>query len=265
MRDYVKQSWHRVLHETASRNGRISLRKSYDGDEANAPPRFTSRLLTISKDDTMVVERPNKSGAAKLCQPGARVDLILPDGQQCWAGRCTVVTALAYQLNEGKAVHAVQLTPPAQVWSAQRRKFFRVGADGADLMSVYVIPTGAAADSAPLPIGDKDKAAGRDGFEAALHDISGGGMGLRIEARSDLGYWLRPGMTMRVVFRMPGDAEPLDVPMTLMRTERVEGHRLHLGMKFTLDDPIEQAKLEDRLTRFSTQLERAQLQRQRGA
>lgn len=265
MRDYVKQSWQRVLRDAVVRNGRVSLRKSYDGDESKAPPRFASRMLTMSMDGSMLVERPNKAGGSKLCQPGARVDLILPDGQQCWAGRCTVIAALRYQLNQGSTVNAVHLTPAKEVWSAQRRKYFRVSASGADLLPVTVIPIGSPADAAPLPIGDVGKAAGRDAFEATMHDVSGGGMGLRIEARSDLAYWLRPGMVLRCVFRLPGDEHPLDVPATLMRTERVEGHMLHLGLLFKLDDPIEQSKLEDRLTRFSTRLERQQLQRQRGA
>jgi len=176
-----------------------------------------------------------------------------------------VLGALSYQLNKGTTVHALQLTPPAQVWSAQRRRFFRVGADGAQLPPVFVIPTGPSADSAPLPIGDAGKAAGRDAFEAALHDISGGGMGLRIDARTDLAYWLRPGMALRCIFRIPGEEQPIDVPTTLMRTERVEHHLLHLGLAFALENAMEMSKLEDKLTRFATQLERAQIQRQRGA
>ncbi len=263
--EFIQHAWKRVLSEAVVRNGRLTLGKSYDGDEASAPPRFASRLLALGPDGTLLVQRPLKHGISNLCRNGARVDLFLPDGSQWWGGRCTVQGKLRYLLNEDTVVHALRLSPPEKVWSAQRRRFYRVDAAGCGLETVHVVPTGSPADEAPLPIGDLDKAHGRDCFEAKLHDISGGGMGLRIDARSQLAHWLKPGLTLRCVFRIPGDPRPLDVPAVLSRTEKVGGGKLHLGIAFNFEQAHQRHKFEDRIVHFTTGLQRQQIQRQRGA
>ncbi|MCC6680393.1 MAG: PilZ domain-containing protein [Phycisphaeraceae bacterium] len=263
--EFIQHAWQRVLSEAVLRNGRLTLSKSYDGDEAEAPPRFTSRLLAIGPDGTLLVQRPMKRGVARLCRTGSRLDIFMPDGSQWWAGRCTVQGKLRYLLNEDTVVHALRLSPAENVWSAQRRRFFRVDAAGCGLETVHVIPTGSQADEAPLPIGDLDKARGRDAFEAKLFDISGGGMGLRIDGHSQLARWLKPGIRLRCVFRLPGDPRPLDVPALLARIQKVGGGQVHLGISFNFAEAHQRHQFEDRVVHFTTSLQRQQIQRLRGA
>ena len=264
--------WLEMLRELADRNGSVELTPiddSGEGDQAGAtaaptggpdqtatqaPPQThtcRARLLEVGRDQKLLVEMPPRPGAAQALRRAAAVHVLVMNHGQRWTGRSPVLGTQRYQLNERNHVLALQLGGTTDVRSAQRRRFYRANTAAIEMPNVLLA---AVDDQLAKEIGP---------LEARMLNISGGGLGLRLEGRE-----VRQVLTGQVYccrFQLPGDQEGMVVNARIVHAEPTRDRALYLGMSFEFADDAHRQRVQDRIIRFTTRLEREQLQRQRRA
>jgi len=213
---------------------------------------FKVSILDVADDGRVVLEMPREPEASAELRRGRHALVLMAEGVGRVIGACRIEAVEYYQLNAQRRVRALRLGRPTRVESAQRRRFFRVQAAGTANQPVLLRPaTPQAGGAAPL-------------LKARLHNISGGGFGLVMDRSTRLGNTLRAARDFQASLPLPG-GDPLTVHCRLVHLQPMAGDTIYLGFQLDHRNAAEQRTVEDRIVRATTEMQRLQLRRQRGA
>lgn len=221
-------------------------------EDAGPATTFKLSILAVTPDGQIVVELPTQPEAATELSRDTVANLLLTEGIGRVVGSCRVTGVEYYQLNASRRVRAIRLARPHRVASAQRRGFFRVQAIGTIDQPVVLRPRGPRGAGAAVAC------------KARLHNLSGGGFGLTVDRRPQVVKLLRSSQMFEATLPLPcGD--PLPVQCRLVHLQADSEHTIYLGFELDLDDAADRRAIEDRIVRATTELQRLQLRRKRGA
>lgn len=258
----MRHPWYQALRELAARNGSVRVTPMDDLDAAATDPDIEpgatsqtclTRLLAVGEDESLTLELPPAPGAAGALRQAAALDVLAHNEGQRLIGRCPVLEQVRYRLNERTGVLALRLGPAQQIYSGQRREFFR-----AELDADEALPTRLALVE---PRGDEP----RTPIEPKLRNLSGGGMGLLLEQPPADPHALIAGRAYHCRFQLPGDEKAIDVQAHLIHARPTANKAIYLGMAFLFGNRHEQRNIQEQIIRFTTALERKRLQRRRSA
>lgn len=239
-----------ALEQIAQRNAAVEISRA-DGTQAHH-----CRLLSISSDDSLLIERPALADVQTLLAVGTPVRLIVNHQGQRWEDRRVVLGEQRFALNDAIAVNAVRLSRASQVTSGQRRQFFRAGT-GVSEVKVTL-----------LPDTDRSHYTADDGGELeplvpTTVNISGGGVGVRLDASREMMQKLFKSRVHRCQIQLSAKSAPIEVRTRLIHVEPMPGGVYYLGLEFQFDTPGEREHIQDQIARFTTDVQRQQIRRQR--
>ena len=244
-REISIQGWREALEALAQRNGSIELSLS-DGDRP-----MHARLLEVDEDGSLLIERPTTPEGDAVLAKDAWVHVVVNHRGQRWCSRRTVLEEQRFALNDQTTVIGTRLGPAEEIVPSQRRQFFRASVDDCQ---VQVSLTSLAPDQqANSPHGVR------------LINISGGGVGVGIDASRETMAWLAGSRQYRCRIHLPDTEEPLSLPVRLIHVEPMARRTCYLGLAFEFETSAQRKDVQDQLARFTTTLQRQQLRRRRGA
>lgn len=258
-----RRLWEQILHELATRNEAVELTPLSEttdepGDEAasSRARSYRSRVLAAGKDGSLLVELPTApQDAASALKAAPAVEVVVTRAGQRWAGECPALGPIRHQLNGQTTVIALRLGEAVQVRSAQRREFYRVTTSGLRMDPLWLRPQVAFDDpKQSLPLA-----------RAHLVNLSGSGLGVRLEHPELTANTVQHGQMFRCRFQLPGEPDPVTVSARVVQIEPAEQQMVYLGMELVFADDAEQRRVQDQLVRFATEVERHRLRRQRRA
>ncbi|MFW6060131.1 MAG: flagellar brake protein [Phycisphaeraceae bacterium] len=261
-----RRLWQDMLADLAARNGSVELTpltgatgdpSAEAGEQAgaivSAAAPCRSRLLAVGEDGSLLVELPQTPEKAAALREAAEMEVLLASAGQRWVGRCRVLRAVRHQLNRRTTVVALRLGKAAQVRSAQRRRFYRVSTAGLAMEPLWLWPRTDANEPRPPAV------------KARLVNLSGSGMGLRLEHPHTTAGDAWHGQVYHCRLCLPGEDEPVTVDAQVVHVEPADHDTLQLGLAFAFAGDAEQRRVQDQIVRFTTELERQRLRRQRRA
>lgn len=258
--------WMDALRALAQGKGSIRLLSAtttaHPADEGARDGRSCcARVLAVRSNGSVFVEQP-PGGPMDWLALDQEVEVLIEHHAQRWCGRSTVLGQLSYRLSSDLAPRqALRLGPMSQVVSAQRRRFFRVDMAGIDWPLVRIMSRCQGAAPASEDAADLDDCL----IRAKLLNLSGGGMGLQVEAADRRVVDLLKGQRYRCLLPLPQWGKPLLINARLVRIQRMRGKMVYLGLRFEFDHDAQQRHAEDLLVRVTTELQRQQLRGQRTA
>jgi c-di-GMP-binding flagellar brake protein YcgR len=258
----AEQLWHPTLVSLARHNGAVDLSTVAEEGEAVT---YRTRLLALEDDGVLLVERPGQPGVSHRLQEGVAVELVAVEQGHRWKGRCEVLGFSDYHLNAATKVRAVRLSGPGEVTSAQRRYFFRVDIAGSQVQPAVLVPMWNIGDEESSAGAVYEPVVGAEPIHANLLNVSGGGVGVRVNVTPQLVAALKKGEIYRCVLMLPTIARPLELTARLVHLRPRKDRTAYLGLQFVLDGSARQRQVQDQIIRFATDMERQQLRRQRGA
>lgn len=250
----MRRHWYDTLRELVLRNEPVQAtpladpQAELDG-QAEGADKCRTLLLSVEEDESLVVALPATAEEAQPLRRAAALDVVTLSGGQRWVGRCRVLGPVYHQLNDQRRVLALRLGPAEHVRSAQRREFFRAETAAIDMAPVRLTQVEPKPDDPAEP------------FEARLLNLSGGGIGIRLERSS--ADMICGGRRFACHFQLPADTEPIDVQVSLVHVEQAHERALYLGMAFDFASETQRRRIQDQIVRFTTELERKRLQRRR--
>lgn len=266
-RPYMEQSyldiWRQAVCDQVTRNGAVEVTSLAKQPNGAVAPMYRCRLLDSDPSGGLIVERPTQAGVSAQLAAGVEVQVVIVHEGQRWEARCRVVDGLEYALNASTSTRALRLTSPAMVASGQRRQFFRVGVGRGEAgISLF-------AELPPVATGQGDSALtfrpAPVELKATLANLSGGGMGVTVPCSPQVTACLKATREFRCELQIPQLPEAVDIPVRLIHLEPLANDHLYLGLSFRFDGPNHERLAQDAILRFSTELQRRQLRRQRGA
>ena len=247
----LDQRWSQLLAAAAPRNEPAELTPT---DQASSHPKpiYRTRLLEVDDQGRIVVERPQTPGVMTLFENGVTLEITDPLGGMRLGGECELVGLLPFALNERMTVPALRLSAPRQVYSAQRRAFFRVDATATAIEPIVL--TRLTEQPVALP--------GCGTVEGRLLDISGNGMALAVRGHDALKL-LAVDSRHVCVLQLPQPAQSLAVEGRVVHHRSLTAPDVRVGIAFELDEAQENQAVEAQLVQFATWLQRQQLRRRR--
>lgn len=253
-----RQSWIHAMHQLADRNGVVELTPLTKRGERLSELTVRSRILAADDEGAVVTEAPAIE-PQRWTQVRA-VQILAVNHTHRLTAASRLEKWRPFSLNARTSVEAVQLGAPLAVRSAQRRQHFRVNTVAVPVSAVRIQaidPAGAAAD----------QAVSSQMLHARMMNLSGGGMGVLIDPDDPNAKLLLKGRDYQCSFTLPDDPATIMVQAHLVHYLKRRDKRIYLGMSFQFlgQTPCEADRTQDRIIRFTTELQRLQLQRQRGA
>jgi hypothetical protein len=210
------------------------------------------RLLSVA-DHEILVEPPAAFGASIDLRPGVALIGAMTIGQNRWMFHTRTLAVRTAPGPDGRASRCVALAAPTSVERCTRRNFYRISTAGLSLPPVQCWPLIDPATVLPAETANRlavERALGRPAgapgegepesillpdvgpkFPARLLNVSGGGLGLRVD-RADAGaldrrqfLWLRVDLT-------PDIPAPLAVTARLAHTHLDSEQNLYAGLAF---------------------------------
>lgn len=255
--------WWDCLRKVHDRGGAIEISiareppyKLNQPDADGAPSDLVWRVRIVSLSPTEVlVEQPAAFGASLELRPGIALIGAMTIGQNRWMFHTGTVESRSAPDAQGRACRCLVLSAPTGVERCTRRNFYRTSTAGLRLPEVQCWPlldpvTVLAAETANrlaiehafntptggagLRLAEPEQSLLPDvgpAFGARLLNLSGGGLGLRIE-RSDAGaIERRHHLWLRVDLR-PDIPAPIAVTARLAHTHIDSEQNLYAGMAF---------------------------------
>ncbi|MEO1237530.1 MAG: PilZ domain-containing protein [Planctomycetota bacterium] len=243
--------WRRLLDEAAAQNGPVELVPVTE--QGRELPRVRARLLRSGPDGTLVVEMPSGQPQAEALRKGVAVDVVVTTDATRMKARSSVADLGRFKLNEQTRVLAVRLTAVTGVASAQRRACYRLSTAGLGLaveLTCPEWPTGWPEDQDPV--------------RARAVDLSDRGLGLTVKLPLEWAEKMKSRLFDAAIW-LPGEAEPLEVPVRVVRAFENLQKTVTLGLQFEFPTPVQQRRAERVIQQFSVEQQRRQLRRTRGA
>ena len=226
----------------ARRNAPVDVTPIVDRQAPRGAQVQRLRVLDVTAAG-ILLELPRSRAARDALAVETQVHVLLIDQEQRWQFYSTVVDTGRVKLNALLEVPAIVLAWPLQVRQAQRRKFFRIATADTPLppaqLSLLDEDTGA-------PVGDEP-------ITTTLVNISGGGLGLHVDAA--LAFELRRGTYLSCRLDLPG-VGPIELPTRVIHTRDVNRRTVYLGLKWDTHATV----ALDRICRFIAQRQRTVLQ-----
>lgn len=252
--------WRPRLVMLAARNSAVEVTADAgSGDGAQMAPTFRMRLLTFG-GDTMRLEKPSPAmapEAGRWLREGAAVKVLVIDKSERWEFTTRIKGFVMHDLSDKVKVNAIEVAPPTQMNSGQRRSFFRVSTAGVAIKPARLTPI--EVDAATAQATSAEPKFPAQPFTGRLLNIGGGGMG--IEAPQRVSAQLSDPIRYRCRLELPTAGEVLEVTVLTVHLEPREGGTHYLGMRFEFDDQAQQRRCEQQVVRFTTWLQRQQIQR----
>lgn len=248
-------NWRKTLDWLELRNGTIQIASATHNEADDLGPVLRGRLLQITPDG-LIVEKPRQAGVGQLLTEGGRVQLIAMDQYNRWYLQARVVNAnVEHRLNADTAVPAVQFSFPKDASNAQRRGCFRVVTDGLKIKDVVLTPKGDVCSVVPSAQGPVSRA----GFSAKLLNIGGGGIG--VEAPEKATDRVASFSTFTAEVKLPTSDKPMKLQAELVHLQTQYNGSHYLGLRFTFDREADRLRCEDEICKFTSDLQRRQIQR----
>lgn len=262
---FSRRMWYQSLRHLAARNRPVEVTplvregESTDSGEAAggreplvaAGPSCQTRVLEVHADDSLTLELPSRPAEAWPLRRAAAADVLLVNEGQRWVGRCPLRREVQHPLGDRQRVLAVRLGVATEVRSGQRRNFFRAALTGVEPVVVRLSPV------------ERGGVGSRTVLETRLLNLSGTGLGLCLDRPRADEPAIVPGRVYQCEFALPGDAVPLRLRAQLIHARPTCEEGIYLGMAFEFASRREQHRVQEQIVRFTTQLERQQLQRRR--
>ncbi|MEM8737548.1 MAG: PilZ domain-containing protein [Planctomycetota bacterium] len=214
-----------------------------------AMPHLRVRVLGVEDDGSIYLERPGGTSRADGLPPGTPVEIYLIHAATRIKGRSAVLERCRFRLNARTEIDALRFSPVTAIASAQRRACFRLPTAG---MSMLVQLRHAAwpEDQAPL--------------KAKVADLSDRGMGITLPVPLTLAQKMKD-CDFDAAICLPDEAEPLTVPIRVVRVFETAYRTVTLGCQFEFVSLTQQRHVERAIQQFSVAQQRQQLRRTRGA
>lgn len=263
--------WQKIVERTAARNGAIELRPDPEAHGATSweGAAARGRLLRVEASGWLV-EDPANDPKHRLA-PGMNLLGVLNAGTHRIGFRTTVLAREATDLNPRQRLAALRLSEPTDMYSAQRRGYYRVATQALDVPPVWLW----ALPDPPKALGEIEReiqAAHRPGSEldlnlesirprvgaflaGKLHDVSGSGLALTFEPRQLLA--LKDAGRLWVEFYLPGFRSPIAVAAKPVRLVKRTNVAVLLGLAFSsLHSETYQEFLADTICQFAAEQQR---------
>lgn len=256
--------WVQLLIDLAARNGGVELMPWEVAEQpaaAGPDQRFRVRLLEADPGGELIVQQPTPGAQRRHIKPGAWLGVLMVVNNQRWLGKCPVREVLpGYALNDRARVGAARLGAAVQVRSGQRRNAYRADTLALGLPSVRMWPVPESNDP------PNASAAPEQGecVEATLLNISAGGMGMSVDPAKQPAKQLLASRCYRCRLALPVFDEPMLLTVRLVHVKPQRDRTVYLGLKFLFDSAGQRRQFEDRLSRFTVDLEREALRRRNG-
>lgn len=272
MKQSLPNVWPEIVARKVERDGWVELCPVLAEDETGPAPAYRARVLWVDDDASMGVERPPFLGVNRALRVGRPVQVRLTEDGTRLRAESRIAEVRAHQLNARTELIALALDPPTDIRSDQRRAFYRVSTQGLEFAPIEFAPVlegtkRAMTAEQPLSDDDADAAAAMNcrAVEGTLMNISGGGLGVSVPATRELLDTLPPSRCYTAELRLPDGQPPLPLTLRLVHVQMHQAGRVYFGMRLEEPDPARREKIEERLVRFATDIERRQLRRQRTA
>ncbi len=266
-------TWKAKLNDMAQRNTPLELSPSPDGVSLDRPPFFRVRMLHMN-DEAIFVEYPTSPDAIKLFRPEDEVRLHTGTAEMRWEIELIIIGRVKLRLNASKQIPALKLTMPKSVSSGQRRDYFRAPTAAMDIKSVVLFPLESRDSDPPRgelrafykqwlengEQGDAPNNAPRP-FLGRLLNISGAGIGVAITDQDAVR--LAPNQWFWVQIDLPTSDEPIYGFALAVRLDQQTPDVFHLGMSLEWPDPLAAKESAESVIRFTTWVQRMQLQKRR--
>lgn len=215
-----------------------------ESDSEEDIPYLQCHLLAANPDGSIVIQPKNDNGRLF---PRLRMilDILAFDSHQRWQGLCGAMKACNVKLTANTEVQGIQLTPPKNLQSAQRRDRFRVEAFGSP---VSFLP------------GDR-----RTPVEATLMDLSTSGMRIQLKNNKFPNVESLSDVPLMCTIDLPDSKETIEIRGSVERISETRRGQIHLGISFKYDNSPEATRTEQALSRFVVALQREELSRRKSA
>lgn len=239
------------------------------GEDRLAP---TYRVRLLSLEGGVLVERPQSADAARYLRDGTVLRVLAAEKDDRWEFVAAVAGQELHALNRATKVPAVRLSPTGAARSAQRRSFFRVSAAGVPLKPVWLrpmegvkpAPSPAELEANPGQLAAEPLAAPlylHEPFPTTLLNVGGGGIG--VEAPLRVAQQLPRILSYSARLELPTLPRAIDVATKLVHLQPRDDGTHYMGLAFEFADPAAKRRDVDLLCKFTTWLQRQQLQRRK--
>lgn len=248
------ERWKDYLERLPERGGAIEIavrsNETQPGQDHQTPDVVWRVRVVACSARSLVVEQPGAFGKALAIDPGTPLIGAMTVGQNRWMFHTRVV---GLQSDLGRAPHLV-LELPSGVERCARRSFFRISSAQLNLPKVLcwplmdpttVVPAEAAcrarieaaiavnSQSKPFASNTPDWVLPEVGspFEAALLNLSGGGLGLHVEPANTAALTSRPHLWLQVDLG-PNSPGPLSVTGRVAHSHLDSTQHTYAGVAF---------------------------------
>ena len=278
--------WRRCLKQVQERGGALEVAVAHDGSNTGGTQHliWRVRLLGLTESE-IIIEQPSTLGQIIQINSGIELVVVLSIGQNRWMFTTANLGTVNYALADRKTMPALRLSMPSAVQRCQRRNYYRV--DTAELhlpvvelwpllepKSVLVaerayeiqfeIDMGRLPGRSDLPprTFDYDAVMPEVGpkFTAALLNLGGGGVGLRVGPNDGQTVARHKLLWMRFALP-PGLATPICATGKVVHTHIESNHDTYVGMAFDFSfNPSHQRFVVDQICRYIALQQRSQMQ-----
>lgn len=255
------QRWREQLELIKARRGGLEISLGNDGGDEAPDLVWRVRLLDLGGDH-ILVEVPGAAGSPLPIEAGTQIIMAMQVGQNRWMFGSRVLEVIDAPETPGGL--AMRLALPDRVERCRRRSFYRVSTAHVNLPAVECWPVldpstivaaelankaeikgGGSIEEAPMLLPEVGPS-----FPAKLLNISGGGVGLMIDAEDAGGFDQSRILWMRIDLR-PRIPAPIGVTARVAHSHRDSEQNLIVGLAFEFQfNPPHRAFVVDQICRY---------------
>ncbi len=255
------QRWREQLELIKARRGGLEISLGNDGGDEAPDLVWRVRLLDLGGDH-ILVEVPGAAGSPLPIEAGTQIIVAMQVGQNRWMFGSRVLEVIDAPETPGGL--AMRLALPDRVERCRRRSFYRVSTAHVNLPAVECWPVldpstivaaelankaeikgGGSSEEAPMLLPEVGPS-----FPAKLLNISGGGVGLMIDAEDAGGFDQSRILWMRIDLR-PRIPAPIGVTARVAHSHRDSEQNLIVGLAFEFQfNPPHRAFVVDQICRY---------------
>ncbi len=255
------QRWREQLELIKARRGGLEISLGKNGSDDAPDLVWRVRLLEIGEKD-IVVEAPGAAGSPLVIEPQTEIVAAMQVGQNRWMFRSRVLEVSKAPETPGGL--AMRLELPQRVERCRRRSFYRVSTAHVNLPAVECWPVLDPATIVAAEVANKAEITGGGSeqespmmlpevgpsFPAKLLNISGGGVGLMIDADDAGGFDQSKILWMRIDLR-PRIPAPIGVTARVAHAHRDSEQNLIVGLAFEFQfNPAHRAFVVEQICRY---------------
>ncbi len=255
------QRWREQLELIKARRGGLEI--SLGNHEGDGAPDLVwrVRLLDVGREE-ILVEAPGAAGSPLTIEAGTEIVAAMQVGQNRWMFGSRVLEVVPAPETPGGL--AMRLALPERVERCRRRSFYRVSTAHVNLPAVECWPVldpstivaaelankaeitgGGSGEEAPMMLPEVGPS-----FPAKLLNISGGGVGLMIDADDAGGFDQSRILWMRIDLR-PRIPAPIGVTARVAHAHRDSEQNLIVGLAFEFQfNPPHRVFVVDQICRY---------------